>query len=130
MEEEEKECCLEMRDIKSRWNRWDTISMCSLSNDEVWRWGTREQSNDDVNKQEKNRAMVALKTYHVAKNVGGILENMMGVLSLDAGNETDTARVLLVLGVVKALSDGECTSPGAVAFNVVAVHEGLHYWNW
>lgn len=109
--------------------------------DAVWGWGPREQFNDDVNKRGKNRVMVALKmnehsgtslimAYHVAKNVGGILENMVGVLSLDAGNETDTARVLLVLGVVKTLSDGECTSPGAVAFNVVAVHEGLHYWNW
>ena len=69
-------------------------------------------------------------TYHVAKNVGGILENMVRVLSLDAGNETDTARVLLVLRVVKSLSDGERTSPGAVAFDVVAIHEGLHCWNW
>lgn len=50
----------------------------------------------------------------------------MGVLSLDVGDKTDTARVLLVHGVIETLLDGEGTSPGAVALDVVAVHESFH----
>lgn len=65
-------------------------------------------------------------TYHVAKNVRGILENAVGMLSLDVGDETDTARVLLVLGIVETLGNRKGTSPRSVALDVVLVHEGLH----
>lgn len=48
------------------------------------------------------------------------------MLSLDVGDKTDTARVLLVHGVIETLLDGEGTGPGAVALDVVAVHESFH----
>jgi len=64
---------------------------------------------------------------HVAENVGGVLEDAVGVLSLDVGDKTDTARVLLVHGVIETLLDGEGTGPGAVALDVVAVHESFHF---
>ena len=66
-------------------------------------------------------------TYHVTEDVGGILEDTMGVLSFDVGDKADTAGIFLVLGVVKTLGNGECAGPGGVGINVVAVHEGFHF---
>jgi len=52
-------------------------------------------------------------------------KDFVGGVSLDVDNETDAARVLLVLGVVKTLSHGQHSGPGGVLFIDCKIVVGL-----
>lgn len=52
-------------------------------------------------------------------------QDLVGGVALDVDNEADTARVLLVLGVVQTLGHGQNTGPGGVLFINCKVVVGL-----
>lgn len=54
--------------------------------------------------------------YHVAENMLCVGQDLVRGFALDVDNETDAARVLLVLGVVQTLGHGQHACPGSVLF--------------
>lgn len=54
-----------------------------------------------------------------------VRQDLVAGVALDVDNEANTARVLLVLGVVQALGHGQNTGPGGVLFINCKVVVGL-----
>jgi hypothetical protein len=62
---------------------------------------------------------------HVAKQTSCIRENLVRGFTLDVANETDTASILFVLGVVKAYFGGQNISPVSVETKRVSIATSL-----